>query len=69
MKMVFLDLDNRIWWITAYNYSDIQDFKLVDIMRGGSDQLGKNVTPNIAENRQKGRKKAGPMWPNLGFTL
>ena len=37
-------------------------------MRGGSGQLGKNVSPNIAENQQKGRKKwdqCGQIWGSL----
>ena len=51
--------DSRSW---------ILNFKFCDIICGGSDQLGKNITSNIAENGQKGRKKGGQcgqIWGSL----
>ena len=50
------------------NNSDVINLKFSDIICGGSDQLGKNITPNIAENGQKGRKKGGQcgqIWGSL----
>ena len=50
------------------NDSNILNFKLSDIICGGSDQLGKNITPNIAEVGKKEEKKrgqCGQIWGSL----